>query len=229
MNLRNALPVLLASLLTTSAWAQARTAPVGEGPRPAMIVGGHTLTPAAWVDDLTGDTVTIDSVEMLYVGRAAKDAGRTVTFVDRPEGRVLSIRIGIRTMDYLILPPGEFWRHPWVRHLIAQANIYRLQPLPYYPYVEANIPPRPPHHISPRWPYLEWSPDEAWLLLNLQPPPPPVAEPVTIHVPDATPPDPDAPAEVAPAPPPGPPAEAPPPGMGAPPPPGMDEPPPMDY
>lgn len=221
MNLRVAFFVLLASVIATSAWAQPRTAPAVEGePRPAMIVGGHTLAPAVWAEDLEGKTVTVNGISMMYVGKAAREAGRTIMFSDEPEGRILSIRVGLRSIDFLILPPGEFWRHPWVRHLIARADIYRLQPLPYWPYQEANIPARPPHNIDPRWPFLVWKPDEAWLLLNLEPPPAPEPElvmPTDIR-PRVTPEEPDV--EVAPPP-------APPPDEMAPPP-GMDAPPPMD-
>lgn len=228
MNLRMVLIVMLGLLVAGSAWAQPRTAPAGDGPKPAMIVGGKALSPAEWAVNLTGDTVTINGISMMYVGQAAKAAGSTVTISNTPEGRILSVRIGIRSLDFLVLPPGEFWRHPWVRHLIAQADIYRLQPLPYFPYVEANIPARRPHHISPRWPYLEWSPDEAWLLLNLEPPPPPAPETIAPRQPEPRATAEDPAAAAAPAPPPPPPG-----GMGAPPgmggPPGMDEPPPMDY
>ncbi|NLO07648.1 MAG: hypothetical protein GX131_17645 [candidate division WS1 bacterium] len=214
MTLRTPLLVLLACLMATAAWAQAYTAPPGDGPKPAMIVGGSALTPAAWVEGLQGNAVELDGVPMMWIGAAAKAAGGSGTIEATPEGKILRIRAGIRTMEFQILSPGEFWRHPWVRHLIAQANIYQLQPMPYWPYEEANIPSRPPHKVEWKRPYLDWKPDEAWLLLNLEPPPPPVEEVAAAA---------DEPArvtvEAAPAAPAAPPA--PPPGMG------MEEP-PMD-
>ncbi len=171
MNLRTAVLVLLTALVAVAAWPQAVTEPPGDPPMPAMVVDGHTMAPAEWAGDLTGETVTINAIPMMYVGKAAREAGRTIMFADAPEGTVLSIRVGLRSIDFLLLPPGEFWRHPWVRYLIAQANIYQLQPMPYWPYAEANIPARPPHHISPRWPFLVWRPDEEWLLLEIEPAP----------------------------------------------------------
>lgn len=173
MTLRTALIVLLASLMATAVWAQAQTAPAGDGPKPAMIVDGRALTPAVWVEGLQGDTVELDGVSMMWVGAAAKDAGGTATIETGPEGKILSIRAGIRTMEFVILPAGEFWRHPWVRGLIADASVYQLQPMPYWPYQEANIPSTPPFGVDWKRPYLQWKPDEAWLLLNLMPPPPP--------------------------------------------------------
>lgn len=172
MRLRTALIVLLASLTATSVWAQARTAPAGDGLKPAMIVHGRALTPASWVEGLQGETVELDGVEMMWVGAAAKDAGGSATIEMTPEGKILSLRAGIRTMEFVILPPGEFWRHPWVRGLIANASIYQLQPMPYWPYQEANLPSTPPYGVNWKRPYLDWKPDEAWLLLNLMPPPP---------------------------------------------------------
>jgi hypothetical protein len=137
-----------------------------------MIVDGRAVTPAAWVEGLQGDTVELDGVEMMWVGAAAKDAGGSATIEMTPDGKMLSLRAGIRTMEFVILPPGEFWRHPWVRGLIADASVYQLQALPWWPYVEANIPAHPPHTVDWERPYLDWEPDEAWLLLNLMPPPP---------------------------------------------------------
>ncbi|MGI5816590.1 MAG: hypothetical protein ACOX9R_00685 [Armatimonadota bacterium] len=232
MKLRTALVVLLAALMATSAWAQARTAPAGDGPKPAMIVDGRALTPAAWVEGLQGETVTVNGVSMMWVGAAAKAAGGTATIVTGPEGKLLQIRSGIRSMEFLILPHGEFWRHPWVRKLIADVSVYRLQPMPYWPYEEANIPARPPHGVNWKRPYLDWKPDEAWLLINLTPPPPPEPEPVVVPERDTEVAEPAAPV-TRPTP-----EDAPPDGMGGMPPGGgmggpppddmmMDEPPPM--
>jgi len=176
MTMRTALIVLLVCLVATSAWAQARTAPAGDGPKPAMIVAGHTLTPAVWVEGLQGDTVMLDGVEMMWVGAAAKASGGSATIETGPDGKLLHIRAGIRTMDFVVLPNGEFWRHPWVRRLIADVSMYELQPIPWWPYEEANIPSTPPHSVNWKRPYLDWKPDEAWLLLNLMPPPPPEPE-----------------------------------------------------
>ncbi len=184
MTMRTALIVLLVCLVATSAWAQARTAPAGDGPKPAMIVAGRTLTPAVWVEGLQGDTVTLDGVEMMWVGAAAKASGGSTTIETGPDGKLLHIRAGIRTMDFVILPPGEFWRHPWVRRLIADVSMYELQPLPWWPYEEANIPSTPPHSVNWKRPYLDWKPDEAWLLLNLMPPPPPEPEVMAEPEPD---------------------------------------------
>lgn len=176
MTMRTALIVLLVCLVATSCWAQARTAPAGDGPKPAMIVAGHALTPAAWVEGLRGDTVNLDGVEMMWVGAAAKASGGRAEIEVGPEGKMLNIRAGIRTMEFVILPPGEFWRHPWVRRLIADVSMYQLQPLPWWPYEEANFPSNPPYGVNWKRPYLDWKPDEAWLLLNLMPPPPPEPE-----------------------------------------------------
>lgn len=237
MRIRTALMVLAASLMVTTVWAQAVTEPAGVGPRPAMIVEGRALTPAAWVDGIDGETVTVNGVSMMWVGAAAKDAGGTATITRGPDQKLLQVRVGLRTMEYIVLPPGEFWRHPWVRHLIANAGIHRLQPMPYWPYEEANIPARPPHTVNWKRPYLEWRPDESWLLLNLMPPEPVepevpllrprVDEEVTVEdaaraVPPAE------PAAPAPGPPPGEMGGPPPDAMGGPPmDPMMDEPPPM--
>ncbi len=183
MTKRTALIVLLVCLVATAAWAQARTAPAGDGPKPALIVAGRALTPAAWVEGLQGDTVKLDGVDMMWVGAAAKASGGSTTIEVGPDGKLLHIRAGIRTMDFVILPPGEFWRHPWVRKLIADVSMYELQPIPWWPYQEANIPSNPPYGVNWRRPYLDWKPDEAWLLLNLMPPPPP--EPEVIETPAA--------------------------------------------
>ncbi len=181
MKVRTALTVLVASLIATSVWAQARTAPAGDGPKPAMIVDGRALTPATWVEGLQGESVEIDGVEMMWVGAAAKNAGGSATMQMGPEGKILQLRAGVRTMEFVILPPGEFWRHPWVRELIADASVYQLQPMPYWPYVEANFPSTPPYGVNWKRPYLDWKPDEAWLLLNLMPPPPPAEEVVVVE------------------------------------------------
>lgn len=173
MKLRTALVVLVACLMTTSAWAQAMTAPAGDGPKPAMIVGGQTLTPADWVEGVTGDTVELDGISMMFVGEAAREAGGSVTFEAGPEGRILNVRVGIRTMEFVVLSPGQFWRHPWVRGLMP---VNELQPMPYWPYEEANIPSTPPFGVQWKRPYLQWKPDESWLLLNLEPPPEPEEE-----------------------------------------------------
>lgn len=237
MTMRTALIVLLACLMATSVWAQAVTAPAGDGPKPAMIVAGRALAPAVWAEGLQGETVVLDGVEMMWVGAAAKAAGGSATIETVPEGKLLSIRSGIRTMEFMILPQGEFWRHPWVRRLIADASVYQLQPLPWWPYEEANLPGSPPFGVNWKRPYLDWKPDESWLLLNLMPPPPPVEEVVVIE--DREEPAEEAaaePAAAAPAPGPAmPPGEMggppgmPPGGMGGPPPdPGAVEPPPMD-
>lgn len=173
---RTVMFVVLVSLVAVSAWAQALTEPAGPGPKPAMIVAGRALTPSAFAESLRGDTVRLDGVEMLWVGAAAKSMGGSATIEDTPEGRMLHVRSGMRTLEFVILPPGEFWRHPWVRQLIVDAGrygIYQLQPLPRWPYEEANIPARPPYGVDWKRPYLEWRPDEAWLLLHLEPPPPP--------------------------------------------------------
>jgi hypothetical protein len=191
MKLRTALTVLLASLMVSVTWADwpapggdglpARTQRPGDGPKPAMIVDGHTLTPAVWVEGLDGETVEVDGVEMIWVGKAAKAAGGSATMQTGPEGKILQLRAGIRTMEFVILPPGEFWRHPWVRWTVQNASGYQLQPLPLWPYVEANIPATPPHHVSPQRPYLHWTPDEAWLLLNLTPPAPVEEEVIVVE------------------------------------------------
>ncbi len=180
--LRAALMTLLACLLTTLAWGQANTAPAGDGPKPAMIVDGHALTPAVWVEGLDGETVGLDGVEMMWVGAAAKESGGSAAIETGPDGKMLHIRAGIRTMEYVILPQGEFWRHPWVRRLIADSSPYQLQPMPYWPYEEANLPSTPPFGINWKRPYLDWKPDEAWLLLNLMPPPP--EEPAEVEEPE---------------------------------------------
>jgi hypothetical protein len=182
MRVRTVLMVLVASLMATGVWAQARTAPAEDGRKPAMIVDGHALTPAAWVEGLNGETVEIDGVSMMWVGAAAKDAGGSAMIESGPDGKMLQIRAGVRTMEFIILAPGEFWRHPWVRHLIANASVYQLQPMPWWPYEEANLPSTPPHGVNWKRPYLDWKPDESWLLLNLTPPPP--AEPAVVVVED---------------------------------------------
>jgi len=176
MALRTLMIVVLVSLVGAAAWAQALTEPAGAGPKPAMIVDGRALTPLAFADGLQGDTVRLDGVEMLWIGAAVKAAGGNATIDDTPEGRMLSVRSAAHSAQYMVLPPGEFWRHPWVRHLIAHAGrygVYQLQPLPWWPYVEANV---PAGAADWKRPYLQWRPDEAWLLLNLEPPPPPEPE-----------------------------------------------------
>ncbi len=172
MSVRTLTVVLLACLVAVSAWAQPRTAPAEAGPKPAMIVGGHTLAPAVWAEGLQGDTVSVDGVEMMWVGAAAKASGGTARLETGPEATILHIRSGIRTLEFVIMQPGEFWRHPWVRGLIAANSVYQLQSLPYWPYEEANYPSQPPYGFNWKRPYLEWKRDEAWLLLNLEPPPP---------------------------------------------------------
>lgn len=178
MTQRTPLIVLLACLAATAAWGQAYTAPAGDGPKPAMIVSGRALAPAAWVEGVHGDTVTLDGVEMMWIGAATKDAGGEATIEQTPQGRTLHLSVGMRTMDFQILSPGLFWRHPWVRDLIAVSH---LQPMPYWPYEEANIPARAPHGVSWKRPYLDWKPDEAWLLLHLQPPAPPEPAPAEVE------------------------------------------------
>jgi len=172
MALRTLLIVVLVGLTAVVVFAQARTEPAGAGPKPAMIVAGRALTPAAFADGLQGDTVTLDGVDMLWVGAAAKAGGGSARIEVTPEGKMLHVRAGTRTLEFVVLPPGEFWRHPWVRDLIAGNSVYELQPLPYRPYEEANIPAHAPHGVNWKRPYLDWKPDEAWLLLNLEPPPP---------------------------------------------------------
>ncbi|MGD9498670.1 MAG: hypothetical protein AB7Y46_20415 [Armatimonadota bacterium] len=172
MTLRTLVAVLLVGLTAMTVGAQALTEPPGPGPKPAMIVGGRALTPAVFAEGLEGETVRLDAVEMLWVGAAAKAAGGSAVIEATPEGKMLRVSAGMRTMEFVILPPGEFWRHPWVRRLIADASIMQLQPLPPWPYEEANIPPHPPHTVNWKRPYLDWKPDEAWLLLHLEPPPP---------------------------------------------------------
>ncbi len=167
MTQRTLLIAFLVCLVATSAWAQARTEPAGEGPKPAMIVDGRAIAPAAWAKGLRGETVTLDGVEMMWIGKAAKEAGGSATIETTPGGKMLHVRSGIRTMDFVVMQPGEFWRHPWVRDLIPVAQ---LQPMPYWPYEEANIPADAPHRVTWKRPYLDWKPDEAWLLLNLEPP-----------------------------------------------------------
>jgi hypothetical protein len=213
MTMRTALIVLLVGLVATSAWAQARTAPPADGPKPAMIVAGRALTPAAWAEGLQGDTVELDGVDMIWIGAAARAAGGSAMITTGPEGRILNVRAGTRSTDFVILPPGEFWRDPWVRYLIAQADVYELQPLPWWPYEEANIPTTPPHAVNWKRPYLDWKPDEAWLLLNLMPPPPPAEEVIVIIEDDDEEEEEEAEEAAAPAP-----APAPAPGMD----PGMD-------
>ena len=209
---RTLLIVALVCLTAVAAWSQARTEPAGEGPKPAMIVGGRALTPVAFAEGLTGDTVRLDGVEMLWVGAAVKAAGGGATIEMTPEGKLLHVRSGMRSMDLVILPQGDFWRHPWVRNLIADAAPYQLQPMPWWPYVEANLPSNPPYTVEWRRPYLIWKPDEAWLLLHLNPPPPPEPEVMAVEEEPAA----EAAAE-APAPAAAPPTMAPPGGMGAPP------------
>ena len=179
MAFRTLMIVVLVSLVAAAAWAQALTEPAGAGPKPAMIVDGRALTPMAFADGLQGDTVRLDGVEMLWIGAAVKASGGNATIEDTPEGRILNVRSAMHSAEFIVLPPGEFWRHPWVRQLIVDAGrygVYQLQPLPYWPYVEANIPAHPPHGVDWKRPYLQWKPDEAWLLLNLEPPPPPEPE-----------------------------------------------------
>ena len=184
MALRTLMIVVLVSLVAATAWAQALTEPAGAGPKPAMIVDGRALTPMAFADGVQGDTVRLDGVEMLWIGAAVKASGGNATIEDTPEGRILSVRSAMHSAQYVVLPPGEFWRHPWVRQLIVDASrygVYQLQPLPYWPYVEANIPAHPPHGVDWKRPYLQWKPDEAWLLLNLEPPPPPEPEVLAVE------------------------------------------------
>ncbi len=184
MALRTLMIVVLVSLVAATAWAQALTEPAGVGPKPAMIVDGRVLTPMAFADGLRGDTVRLDGVEMLWIGAAVKASGGNATIEDTPEGRILNVRSAMHSAQFIVLPPGEFWRHPWVRQLIVDAGrygVYQLQPLPYWPYVEANLPAHPPFGVDWKRPYLQWKPDEAWLLLNLEPPPPPEPEVVAIE------------------------------------------------
>lgn len=196
---RTLLIVALVCLAAVAAWSQARTEPAGEGPKPAMIVNGRVLAPAAFAAGLTGDTVHLDGVEMLWVGAAVKNAGGSATIEVTPEGKLLHTRSGMRSMDFVILPPGEFWRHPWVRYLIADAGLYQLQPMPWWPYVEANFPSQPPYTVEWRRPYLMWKPDEYWLLLHLNPPPPPEPEVMVVEKKEPTAGDEGAPAAAAPA------------------------------
>ena len=172
---RTLLIAVLLCLTAVAVLAQARTEPAGAGPKPAMIVAGRALTPAVFAGSLTGPTVRLDGVDMLWVDAAARAAGGSAVIERTPAGKMLRISAGMNAMDFLILPPGEFWRHPWVRDLIARSSIYQLQPLPDWPYVEVNLPAHAPFGVEWKRPYLQWKPDEAWLLLNLEPPPP--AEP----------------------------------------------------
>ncbi len=178
---RTLMIVVLVSLVAVAAWAQALTEPAGAGPKPAMIVDGRALTPMAFADGLQGDTVRLDGVEMLWIGAAVKASGGNATIEDTPEGRILSVRSAMHSAEFVVLPPGEFWRHPWVRQLIVDAGrygVYQLQPLPYWPYEEANV---PAGAADWKRPYLQWRPDEAWLLLNLEPPPPPEPEVLAVE------------------------------------------------
>ena len=162
---RTLLIVALVCLAAVAAWSQARTEPAGEGPKPAIIVNGRVLAPAAFAAGLTGDTVRLDGVEMLWVGAAVKNAGGSATIEVTPEGKLLHTRSGMRSMDFVILPPGEFWRHPWVLPDRRRGG-YRLQPMPWWPHVEANFPSQPPYTVEWRR-YLMWKPDSRWLLLHI--------------------------------------------------------------
>ena len=64
---RTVMIVVLASLVAVSAWAQALTEPAGPGPKPAMIVAGRALTPAAFAESLRGDTC------LLYTSPSPRD------------------------------------------------------------------------------------------------------------------------------------------------------------
>ncbi|HUS81163.1 MAG TPA: hypothetical protein VM283_07840 [Armatimonadota bacterium] len=213
----------LLALVPVSVWAQfgATGGAAAQELQPCMIVGGRALAPVAFVEGMAGlqnsPTVTLDGVEMAYIGAGAKAGGGRATIAMEDAVKVLEISMAGQRFRFEVLSPGNFWMHSAVRELIPR---HRLQVVPRWPHVDTTFPSTPPFGVNWKRPYLDWQPDEAWLRMMLAPPPPPQEEVVPV---EPTPKEGEGEAAAAPAPAPAP-APGPPPGMmGAP---GEEPPPP---
>jgi hypothetical protein len=82
--------------------------------------------------------------------------------------RVLVLQAGGQELRFEAMTPGVFWKQDSVRGLI---HPYRRQPVPRWPYVDTTFPKHAPFGVNWRRPYLDWKPDESWLMAHIQPVP----------------------------------------------------------